>query len=396
MKRLRRTLPVFLASGPALAGANTFCFAGAPWCNSNDLGLAWIPIAVLLQLAFLYLSQGGPAVFLARFAGHNDDWAEQHWGVMQVGMPIALVMAFPVLAVLAVVGKWFRPVGLLEILVVQGLYWALLLHWAWRTDAAHAAQEVMDKDAMVGQMPEAAALPSAAPAGFIGIGTPLKAVRSSIDAGVAAILPRAAVDGIPLFPAAVPASATARGGASATPASPERLYAASAASFQTPPNMAQSMARADKTIDRLMKTYMWDDIGSGPPFKFVRKLQPAQLFPDAEACRFGEPLLEAMRAACRHTVAIYRNGVDTTTLPSIVAMNAVDGFDEYSADVMQRLMYSALLERHKLFIDQTDIEIFGEDFMTWLYRLALSEVQSAAAYRPVAGAIQAAGQLLLQ
>jgi hypothetical protein len=379
-------LPAFLlASGQAFAAANVFCFPGASWCDGYELGLSWIPIVVGLQLGFLYVVQGGPAVFLARFAGHDDDWADQHWGVMQVGTPIALVMAFPALAVLAVVGKWVRPIGVLEIFVVQGLYWLLLVRWQWQTHEVSAAHELGGTDGM--SMPLEGAIPAQpqSSAGFIGIAAPAKPHASKIDAGVAAILPRAASEGIPLFPGAARTPAAAPAGAAAAPSRPERIYAATAPAFHAAPETQATSSRADKTIERLVKTYMWDDIGSGPPFRQARKLQPDQLIRQDDIERFGEELMEGMRAIGRHTVAVFRYGVDATTLQSLIAMHAVEGFDEYSADVMQRLTWSALLDRQRLFVDQTDIEIFGEEVLDCMYRLALFEVQATATWRTAAG-----------
>jgi len=112
--------------------------------------------------------------------------------------------------------------------------------------------------------------------------------------------------------------------------------------------------------------------------------------------RFGVEMVAGLRAVCRHTITLYRCGVDATTLRSIIAIHAVDGFDEYSADVMQRLTYSVLLERQRLFIDQTDIEVFGDEFIDLAYRLALYEVQSATAWRPSVGENQAPSYVGLQ
>ena len=397
MKRLLPILTIPFAAGPAFAAANVFCFPGVPWCDGADLGLAWIPMVVLAQLAFLYTFQGGPAKFLGRFAGHNDDWAEQQWGVMQVGLPIALLMAFPALVALAIVGRWLRPVGLLEILMVQGLYWGLLAYWSRQADAIPVGEDATD---VVELSPALAEQPVGT--GFVGVAEPVKVVhRSPLDAGVAAILPRAALDGIPLFPGSarppgLPSGARMPAGASASLPNPERVYAASAVAFHTPIEGAPESTRADKVVERLIKTYMWDDFGSTSLYKLARKLPLDRLLKATDTERFGAELIAGLRAVCRHTITLHRCGVDATTLQSIVAIHAVDSFDEYAADVMQRLTYSALLERQRLFIDQTDIEIFGEEFLDCAYRLALFEVQSALTWHRSAGESQTPNYVGLQ
>lgn len=388
-------LLALLATGPVRAAPDVACIPGVPWCDGGGLGLAWIPIVVGLQVAFLYLAQGGPGVFLARFIGNDGDLKGENWGLLQVGFPIALVLSFPALIGLTIVGKWIRPVGLLEIMAVQGIYWLLLARWSPPDDAV-PDERAADGDAMAGLVEAGVAGPP--PVSSIGLdrsGTGNDG-RCPIEAGVAAVLPRAAVDGIPLFPGALRPQSAPSAGAAATLARPESVYASSAAPFRAQVEVLQGSAHAEKNIERLMKTYMWDDIGSGPPFKFARKLPPARLLQEADVARFGATLIEGMRAVCRHTLAIYRHGVDATTLPSILAIHAVDGFDEYSADIMQRLTYSVLLERQRLFIDQTDVEIFGEDFLDCLYRLALLEVRSMVAWLPPGDQAQAAVHAGLQ
>lgn len=403
MKRGFLSLPLLFAAEQACAASGVLCFPGMPWCNSADLGLAWVLIVVALQLAFLYLVQGGPGTFLGHFAGHDENFASAHFGVVQVGLPIALVLSFPALGGLVLIDKWLRPVGLLEIAVVQGLYCLWLTRWRWQTDAPAVESNPTDHDAL-SRMHEAQV--SAAPSdnGFIGIAAPVAIERSSIDAGVAAILPRAALDGIPLFPGAGrpqgrPPVAAAPAGGSATLAHPDRAYAGSAPSFRSPDEPPRRLGHPDNkaVIDRLTSIYMWDDIAAGHAFTFARKLSPGQLLSADDRARYGEALIDAMHGVARHTIAMYRYGVDTTTFATILSSCCVDGFDEYSADLMQRLTYSVLFERQKLFIDQTDIEIFGEDFIVCLYRLALYEAQSATFRLPTAGALQgAAGYPVLQ
>lgn len=406
MNRTVLLVPGLLVAERAFAGAGGFCFPGAPWCG-GELGLAWVGIVVGLQLGFLYVVQGGPGAFLARFAGHEENFAKAHFGVLQIGLPIALVLSFPALMGLVLIDKWWRPVGLLEIATVQGLYWLWLARWrASEADGLPPPSNAQD-DNPLSQLHESQ--PAAPPNdGFIGIAAaqPERA-RSRVDAGVAAILPRAQIDGIPLFPGAArlqnrvePSESFAASipeGGSARPLHPERAYAGIAMSppVQAPRHPGHPDNKA--VLERLTSTYMWDDAGSGQAFKAARRLPADRLLTDDDRGRFGEPLLEAMCAIACHTVAIYRYGVDTTTFATILSSYSVKGFDEYSADVMQRLTYSVLYDRQRLFIDQTDIEIFGEELIECLYRMALLETAQAMASLPIVGAAhRPLGQPVLQ
>lgn len=228
------------------------------------------------------------------------------------------------------------------------------------------------------------------------IGLPIGAFQARAKAPVPPLPPQFAIFAPgPAVPPAPPMSPVRSVGAVSTLPKPQNVYGA-ASPFRVPDEAVPKSGHADirALIDRLTRLYMWDDVGAGEPFRSSRKLPVAKLFSAADEARFGAPLIAAMRRVARHTVVLYRCGVGDESLDDILAAHAVEGFDEYSADVMQRLVCSALLERQKLFIDAMDVEIFGEEFIDGLYRLALFEVRGTIACHP--GVAEAAVSLSLQ
>ncbi|MBI4984121.1 MAG: hypothetical protein HZC24_01920 [Rhodocyclales bacterium] len=378
--RRHRCVPaaaLFLAA-PALASASGDCPADAPWCLGPGLGLTWIPLAVVFQLFFLYAIQGGPAAFLGRIAGLRlGDWM---WNRLQIGFLLAVALSFPALTVLTLIHKWMRPVGLLDLAIVLGIYWIWLERRPPTLDAAN--------DSLV---PEADAAPL----------VPAPSVVGAADAGGAAV----ATIGLPL------AGQPARGGRSfgvsrgqeiviarAVPTLPPQLHPGGVYAWTAPAAAVTERAPLDTRalIDRLMRLYMWDDIGLSRAFAAAQRQPPAHLVGAAEIEGYGAALVDAMRAIARHTISLYRYGIDGASLADILAAHAAPGFDEYAADLMQRLTYSVLAERQKLFIDQTDVEIFGDDCVAFLMRLAVCEARSAVLYQPATGIAYVPASAILQ
>lgn len=406
MKRLTPLLALLVADA-ACAAVGAGCFPGAPWCEGGELGLAWVPIVVGLQLAHLYYLLGGPGPFLARVIGDDGNLREGNWGLLQVGVPIAVVLAFPPLIGLTVLGKFHGPIGLLEIVIVQGAYWLWLRHRLARHGAPAPATEAetsptespdplpMESPAALeraergrgGPMLESIGLPSVRFHAQEVLGTPPMAKQPIIAPLLTMPMP------------APPKSPVRSVAAVSSLPQAQNVYAGAASAFRPRDEQGKSEAapaHADirSLIDRLTKLYMWDDIGTAEPFRGARRLPVERLTSGADGDRFGEELLTAMRHVARHTVMLYRCGVGDESLADIVEAHPVEGFDEYSADVMQRIVCSVLLDRHKLFLDQTDLEIFGEDFVDCLYRLALFEVKGTIACHP--GVSQTAMNLSLQ
>ena len=404
---MKRFLPLLaVATADSASAATSLCLPGMPDCVGGDMGLMWVPVVVGLQLAHLYYLQGGPGAFLARFVGGNGPLTGQGWGLLQVGIPIAMVLAFPPLIGLTLLGKAFGPVGVLHLLAVQGGYWLWLRRWLRKIDAA--AAETAD-DAAAAAVPEAPPPPPEiavpplrrgpldGPLMVESIGLP----SGRFQAGSGAPLPlpplaQPIFAAGPAVPPAPPVSPVRSVGAVSSLPRPQSVYGTSrpprAPEESAPPRSGHADVRA--LIDRLTKLYMWDDVGVDEPFRSSRKRSVAKLFTGEDEARLGEALVAAMRSVARHTVVLYRCGVGDESLEDILAAHPVEGFDEYAADVMQRLVYSALLDRQKLFVDPMDLEIFGEEFIDALYRLALLDVRGTIACHP--GVAQAAVHLSLQ
>ena len=326
MTRLLPFLAMF-TSDQARAGLESACTQGDQWCNGGGLGVTWIPIVIVLQVAFLYLVLGGPRGVLDKFVEKgqllNQD---RHRTILLAGFPIALGLSFPVLIGLTLLDEWVRPVGFLEIAAVQGSYWL----WLWlRAKRATALPPPMN------------------------IATEAAGVRPAT----------AAVTN-------VHHAAAESAGTACAEISPDDAAA---------PPTSQDDVR--KLIERLSTIYMWDNIGTGEPFRTARKLPLGKLATEEDLANFGKPLIDAMRYLAHRTVALYCGMSDAATSSGVLPEYSVPGFDEYSADVMQRLVCSVLADRQSLYIDQTDLEIFGENFVDCLYRLAILEVKSAAAKR---------------
>lgn len=403
---MKRFLPLLaVAAADSAWAATSLCMPGMPDCVGGDMGLMWVPVVVGLQLAHLYYLLGGPGAFLARFVGSHGPLVGQGWGLLQVGIPIAMVLAFPPLIGLTLLGKAFGPVGVLHVLAVQGGYWLWLRRWLRKIDAAAAETAGDAAAAAVPEAPPPAVEIAVPPLRREPLDGPLMVESIGLPAGkfqarTGAPLPLPPL-AQPIFaggpvPPAPPVSPVRSVGAVASLPRPQNVYGASrplrAPEESAPPRSGHGDVQA--LIDRLTKLYMWDDVGIDEPFRSSRKRPVAKLFTAEDEERLGEALVAAMRSVARHTVMLYRCGVGDESLEDILAAHPVEGFDEYAADVMQRLVYSALLDRQKLFVDPMDLEIFGEEFIDGLYRLALLEVRGTIACHP--GVAQAAAHLSLQ
>lgn len=270
--------------------------------------MTWIAVVVGLQAVFIYLVLGRRHAFLACPGESRLGLSgRRSWREVAVGFVMAAILSLPVVIGLTLLDEWVRPVGALEIVVAQGLYWLSLVRWAKRYKAAARPAEV---------------------------------------------------------------------------AAPPQARAAAAPPSPPPASAPRHVPKADvgMQIEKLTKLYLWDNIGTREPFRTARKLPARNLMTDDDRASSGAALIDAMRGVARRIIALYRDGGDAADsaghpLDAIV----MNDFDEYAADVMQRLTYSVLLERERLFIDQTDIEIFGEETIGLMYRLALLEVRSSPA-----------------
>lgn len=353
--------------------------------------MGWLPLVVGLQLLFLYLAQGGPEAFLRRLFGQEEQFQDGRWGGLQVGMPISLVMSFPVLIVLTLCDRWLSEVGLLEIALVQGAYWLWLMRQNVESDAQAGDLDGPNPAPRDSGSADDHALPQAdgSPLHYIGLesrgGDTRPGTAVSIHPGVSPAVgkSRGSGSGKGNQGAAGPTAPI-----SLAPTCPGGVYAWSDSTPHAPFGGGRNESRA--ILDRLKQLYLWDDICVGRSFKEAWDLPNSRLVSSEDRIRFGIEFIEAMSSIARHSVALFRYGADICSISDILSAHPVDGFDEYSADLMQRLTYSVLTGRQKLFIDQTDMEIFGEDLIECLFRVAIFEVRATIIeYRPAGGGIQA-------
>jgi len=321
---MMRFIPLltFLAIDSAQAAPVALCHSMALWCDGMDVGLMWIPTVVVFQFIFLYLIRGGRGVVLGSACANERKLQGKTWGLLQVGFPIALVLSYPIIVALMLFDKWVQPIGPIEIVLAQGLYCLVLA----RNSEWTAVQ-------------------------------PLPSVVGEKVASIS--------------PVTVPS----------TPTTPNEMHPTTLAPSPSSSNAPDATSQLDMAalIKRLENHYMWNEIGDQERFRLARKSSIKQLIGAEDISQLGEPLLEAMRCVARHSISLYRFGNDEMTLADIVAKHSLPGFDDYSAEVMQRLVYSVLASHQKLFLDQTDLEVFGEDFIDSLYRLAIFEVKSSVA-----------------
>lgn len=292
------------------------------------MGWLWIPLAVGIQFFFLYAILGGPGALLARVTGHEQIADGVDWGRLQVGLPVALVLAFPSLMILAILDKWVRQVGLLEITVVQTFSLICLLLWLRGTGSVGAKEEGTQTE---GDQAEGEGAYARAPC-FQQVPQPVESTQP--------------IEAIPA-PVVIPPP----------PVAP----------VSDPVKPTEILRR------KLGKIYLWDDVGLGFPWAEARRLPPGQLLSREDVIALGTENFAALRRIARDTLGALRRGEDLPRYRCDMAEAIPDPW-EYQLDVLQRLVCSVFFQHERLYVDQTDVELCGQRRLLLLYRIALSTV----------------------
>lgn len=408
---------------PAFAWSPGECPPQSPGCSEEGIMWILVPVAVLLHFCMIYLFLGGPRGIFDRFVGGDTSRTARSrakGGGIQVGFPVAVALSFPVIIALAVIDKLVATVGFLHFAAVIGVYWCLLA-WLWRRRNranSHAGRYVADSGEdmgfSAGDADMIASVVDSSGKAEEGLGFRIPELGRQKKPGSAA-RPLVAEEFAPLsrllagasLPAAtgseakVPSSRPAAvssseklagtvqrlaGQARSTPVpAPEPVIIPKprlqplpdpVAQIRPPADIQQAGKDQQALLKQLEKTYMWDEIGLGNPFKDARKLSNERLLTVDDEQAFGAGVIHTMRSVAREAVQAYLSGTGFSAHPArqeLAGEVSLGDVDEYLADVMKRMMYSVLYDRERLFIDQTDVEIFGEDLLGCLYRIALYE-----------------------
>ncbi|MDP1527330.1 MAG: hypothetical protein Q8M20_16105 [Rhodocyclaceae bacterium] len=270
----------------------------------------------------LYTFLGGPGGLLARVFGHSLFVTTAGWERVHFGLPMALVLAFPSLMVLAIIEKWLHPVGLLDIAVVQGVGLVMILAWLKH-------HRVPKRIATVGEA-EGLAIPSPCPVSDVLAVPPAPTFFTRLEPPVQMALPQPAVVAV----------------------SPNECL-----------------------LRWLNRRYQWDCIGSARTFEELRQAPPAaQLMPHHLAF-WGAQRYASLRGVLEASLTALRANKGVPELQS----SAEDFFpdeEDYLDDVLRRLVCSVYFSHEPLFLDQNDLELCGMENVRIMYRLALWAVRN--------------------
>lgn len=322
------------------------------------MGLMWMPVVIGIQLILLYAVLGGPGALIARCAGHAGLGDAKKLDMLQIGIPVALILAFPSLTALAMWEKWYGSVGTVEVVLAQAVSLLLLLYWLSRRTAPATG----DPEAAVAQ--DAAAPSSEWRCTDPPPPLPPAAVMPTLDPEsirVALTMERPA--DLPETPARMPAAEA--------PPSPAPACPIAAAGDKAAP--ARGLG-PQGLLKRLHAIYLWDDIGLGKPYCEARARPLARLIQADEVAACGDMDFKRLRSAAQETLARLGAG-EYHWLPDELSPDRMLERYEYESDVMRRLVLSVWTEHERLFVDEADQEFCGAGKLAMMYRLALFEAR---------------------
>jgi len=354
------------------------------------MGLMWIPLAIGIQFFLLYALLGGPGRLLARFSGQSALLGVDSLGTLQLGLPIALLLAFPSLAALAAIEKWLHPVGWLDIVLTQATSLLLLLYRLRGPHPASIRAEVLSLDSLESSptgesgywhsqaTPPAVALPSMPslttelPAPPPSANTPKPSAPSAADSIItptpAAKYPssEAEIEDGPLL-SSLPIHEHRPTPNEKPLSGPTDPVKNTEEQKKTAPERTLPALDPRQLARELGKIYGWNRLGLERPFTEAR----------------GEPrtgigvLPQERRDDLKHLahqtlVSIRRDG-GAALLAEFIADRLLEA-GEYEGDVMRRLSLSVILGHDRLFIDPYDLEMCGEETVLAMYCLALTEL----------------------
>lgn len=322
------------------------------------MGLMWIPLVIGIQFVLLYVFWGGPQALLVRVVGPALQIGSG-LGWMQVGLPMALVMAFPSLITLAFIDKWLHPVGWLEIGAIQGLSFIMMLRWFGGhghgdSEECSVSQPVSRSGGVVQSSSESMCLSHQRVTGSVAsVPCTQEGTANSQAMGV----PEGVCD------------------TSLEHANTIRIPAAMPCQRRRDVAGRKEVSLESVLFKRLKKIYLWNDIGHARVFSEARKTPLVHLVGRDDVAMLGPELFARLRAVVREVMMNFPQGSGS--------YRAEDGHEtdlpereEYLEDVMRRLTYSVLFSYDRLFIDRMDIELCGQAMLLSMYRLVLFEVGS--------------------
>lgn len=346
----------------------------------------WIPVAIGIQFLLLYIVLGGPGRVLAGFSGQRSLLGIDSLGRFQIGLPVAMVLAFPSLATLAAFEKWVHPVGWLDIVVVQGLSLILMLRRLRRSSSIDSdatgrfSSDTQDVAATTSStqslalfssplLPKAegGAGPRPAPESPAVMEGPLQS--TSLPEKNVALSNRCAAEDVPTpTPTSAPPSPQ-EGAAVTAPIRGDVVDTEKREKVVAPVNPPAPPLEVRQLVRELAKIYGWNRVGLERPFvevrQHIRSWERGQPSPDGRVASW--------RRIARDTLSALRQNGGALPLEEFFSERVMDA-DEYERDVMRRLSLSVLVGHDRLFIDPSDLEMCGEDMVVAMYRQALLEL----------------------
>lgn len=346
----------------------------------------WIPVAIGIQFLLLYVVLGGPGRVLAGFSGQRSLLGIDGLGRLQIGLPVAMVLAFPSLAALAAIEKWWHSVGWLDIVLVQGGALILMLYRLRRgssieisapensgsdsqeSSATASSTQLLALSPCVSVTQAVAATdPQPRPAALAVVeSSPLCSPTSEIKAA----LPEQRVEGDVAVPVASSALAIPPEIPSGTVPPQGNAVDEETPKGTSAPVIPSALPLEPRQLAReLAKIYGWNRVGLERPFAEAR--QHIRTWERGQAAADGR--VASWRRIARDTQAALRQNGGALPLEEFFTERVLDA-DEYERDVMRRLSFSVLVGHDRLFIDPSDLEMCGEDQVVAMYREALLEL----------------------
>lgn len=305
----------------------------------GNMGLFWIPATIAVQVLLLYSVLGGPSRLLARLAGDERLVGATVLNKVQIGLPLALVLAFPALVTLALLERLLGKVGILELVVVESGFLLLLLRILQRRQrAAEGDREFSDMQAPLAG-PESPQAVMAA---------------GNVDSVVVAdthrehAVAREVLSGSPTMPM-IP-----------TPVAP-------------PWGTAAALDGPRVLLNRLNRIYLWDDIGAEGAFVEARRRPSATVLSSEEIAELGSATFACLRAVVHDTLRSLGSH-ERIWHEDDFSPERVLEVEEYQRDVMRRLVLSVWSDCERLYVDRTDVEMCGKRKLLLMYRIALAEL----------------------
>lgn len=118
----------------------------------------------------------------------------------------------------------------------------------------------------------------------------------------------------------------------------------------------------------LSAKYFAENIGLDESYDQIRK-NPQVGITELDREAFGDDLVDFFELVARHEFYKFRYGTSNVDLPK--NEDYVEAFGKDLITLIQRVAQSVVFDHKELFIDQNDLNDFGEDFLLLMYRIAM-------------------------